>query len=66
MKGVRCPKLPPPTFGHLMQFGFVQPLQFAAVTRAQYSLLWVLRIGSNLDTGSKCGSWRATLAQPFG
>ena len=29
---IRCPKFPPPTFGHLMRFGFVQSLRFAAVT----------------------------------
>jgi hypothetical protein len=48
-----------------MRLGFVQPLRFAALTGAQYSLVWVVRICSNLDTGSKHGGWRAAVARPF-
>jgi hypothetical protein len=50
---LRCPKLPPATFGQLMRFGFVQPLRFAALTGVQNSWVWVLSICRVLDTGCK-------------
>ena len=56
-------KIPPPTFGHLMRFGFVQPLRFAAVTGAQNSWVWVLRMCRDLETGCDCARRRAPLAQ---
>jgi hypothetical protein len=63
---LRCPKLPTHAFGRLMRFWFVQSLQFAAVTGAQNSLMWVLRICRILDTFFQGASWRAAVAHTVG
>jgi hypothetical protein len=42
---------------------FAQPLRFAALTLAQNSLVWVLRICSDFDTGCNGVCRRAAVAQ---